>query len=454
MTRELLSNHQKPANEPIRVLFASMPLDEHVLPMTSLAMALKEAGCDVRWYTQSNYASIMAELDIPHFPFRTPPQFHSGNLEAVFPARSKTRSTRALLKHDLRELFIRRGPEYYEDLKEIHREFPFTVMVADLGFTGIPFVNRLLKVPVIGIGLHPLKESSSHLAPYGYGAIPAGSRLSRLSAAWKRWVQAEFIHRGAATLQHRLHLQYGIRGSRHVHDDVIRHSTMVLQTGSPGFEYLRHDMSDHIRFCGPILERSTVKEKYWMGHHGTYEHTILVSLDKHDKDALAALVSVPEIYCNSNARVIVVTHGHDTSAMKQRFACSNVMIEDDVDLDDVMPYADVLVCSGRHQDVMRSIRHQLPMVVLGGRSCRRETGARVGYFKLGMHLRTDKPSLEQLKKGIDEVLREPGYRHRTRDLCEEFRQFNPEAMVIRYVRQLARGFRVVGSNLKIRPIDF
>jgi UDP:flavonoid glycosyltransferase YjiC (YdhE family) len=454
MTRELLSGNNDASKDRIKVLFATMPLEEHVVPMISLAITLKQAGYDVRWYTQERFAAQLAKFEIPHYPFIRPPQFHSDNLTEVFPGRSGITADHKLIRHDLRELMIRRGPEYYEDLKEIHASFPFSMVISDLGFTGIPFINRLMQIPVIALGLHPLKESSVLLPPYGTGETPANSRLSRLRVGIQRFIQENFTHRNLSILQQRMHHPYGIRGTGHVHDDMISHSTIVLQSGSPGFEYTRRDMSDHIRFCGPVLAPPANKEKYWMGHHGTYEHTILVSQDRNDGDPNALIVPVLDAYCNSNARVIAITRGRDTEQLRQRYTCSNVIIEDDIDWDDVMPYADVFVGQGNHQEVLKCIRHKLPMVIAGWRACRKEVGARVAHFTLGQHIRTDRPSRESLSRGIDAVLKDPRYLHHTRTLADEFLQYDPAQMLLRFVQLLSRGYHVAGTPLKVRPIDF
>ena len=65
----------------------------------------------------------LAENDIPHFPFKRPPQFHGDNLAEIFPERSRITTDHTLIRHDVKELMIRRGPEYYEDLKEIRQSF-------------------------------------------------------------------------------------------------------------------------------------------------------------------------------------------------------------------------------------------------------------------------------------------------------------------------------------------
>lgn len=453
MTMELLSGYKGPQRERIKVLFATMPLDEHVLPMTSLALALRAEGHDVRWYTSERHRQRLHDLGIPHLRFRRPPHFHSANLDEVFPKRLRVRTEQAVMKHDLREMYIRRGPEYYEDLREIRQEFPFTVMVADLGFTGIPYVSRLMKIPVIAVSLHPLKQSSVCVPPYGLGKQPPATGLGRIGMALQRLMHTAFSHRALIQMQQRIHLEYGIRCSGLVHDDQISHSTIVLQSGVPGFEYGRHDMSDHIRFCGPVFAHRAASEKFWMGHHGTYEHTILVAQHPQETDHGDLLIPVLETYRHSNARVIALTGGHDTKALRQQYASSNVIIEDDVELDDVMPYCDVFVGRGCHQDVLKSIRHELPMVVAGWQGCRKEVGARVAHFKLGVHLQQENPTGEQLRRAIDEVLGNPAYRHKTREVGSEFAHYDAPAMLSRYVHMLAKGFVPIGGGLRTRPLD-
>ncbi len=54
----------------MKILFATMPFDGHFNPLTGIAMHLKAAGHDVRWYTGPSYAAKLERLGIPHYPFR------------------------------------------------------------------------------------------------------------------------------------------------------------------------------------------------------------------------------------------------------------------------------------------------------------------------------------------------------------------------------------------------
>jgi len=53
----------------LKILFATVAADGHFNPLTGIAVHLREAGHDVRWYTGRNYAAKLERLGIPHFPF-------------------------------------------------------------------------------------------------------------------------------------------------------------------------------------------------------------------------------------------------------------------------------------------------------------------------------------------------------------------------------------------------
>ena len=87
-----------------------------------------------------------------------------------------------------------------------------------------------------------------------------------------------------------------------------------------------------------------------------------------------------------------------------------------------MPYADVYVTNGGYGGVLLSIQNQLPMVVAGVHEGKNEINARVGYFKLGINLKTEKPSALQLRKSVEEILSSDVYSQNVKRLSEEFKK--------------------------------
>src|SRR6478736_1407789 len=158
--------------KPKRILFANVPADGHFNPLTGLAVYLQEAGYEVRWYSSVTYAKKIAALGIQHYPFVNAKEVINNNFDEAFPGRIKIKSQLKKLVFDMINAFILRAPEYYQDLTDIHKTYPFDMVICDCAFTTIPFVKDKMNIPVISIGILPLTETSKDLAPAGLGLTP------------------------------------------------------------------------------------------------------------------------------------------------------------------------------------------------------------------------------------------------------------------------------------------
>ena len=78
------------------------------------------------------------------------------------------------------------------------------------------------------------------------------------------------------------------------------------------------------------------------------------------------------------------------------------------------------------------------MVVAGVHEGKNEINARVGYFELGINLKTEKPSVLQLRKSVEEILSNDTYSKNIKRLSEEFRKYNPNDICVRQVTRLVR----------------
>lgn len=53
-----------------KILFATVPGEGHITPLTGLAVHLKNAGYEVRWYTSVTGEEKIKKLQIPPFPLK------------------------------------------------------------------------------------------------------------------------------------------------------------------------------------------------------------------------------------------------------------------------------------------------------------------------------------------------------------------------------------------------
>jgi len=73
----------------MRILFASTAADGHFNPMTGVAIHLRDAGHDVRWYTGASYEHRLQEMGIPLLPFKRAREINGETMPKLFPERAR-----------------------------------------------------------------------------------------------------------------------------------------------------------------------------------------------------------------------------------------------------------------------------------------------------------------------------------------------------------------------------
>ncbi len=424
-----------------KILFANFPADGHFNPLTGLAVHLKQLGYDVRWYSSRSYTEKLKKLDIPHYAFRKALDVEGNDFDKVFPERTRKKSQLAKLNFDMIHAFIMRGPEYYADLLEIHQDFPFELMIADCTFTGIPFVKEKMNIPVMSIGVLPLVETSKDLAPPGLGMTPSYTPLGRLKQSVLRFVADEILFGKPNRVMRNLLDKYYIpHNGENIFDLMVKKSTLFLQSGTPGFEYKRSDLGKNVRYIGALLpyrERRALTP-WFDARLNSYEKVILVTQGTVEKDPSKIIEPTLEAFKNSNYLVIATTGGSQTKELKAKYPQENLIIEDFIPFDDVMPYTDVYITNGGYGGVMLGIEHELPMVVAGIHEGKNEINARVGYFNLGKNLKTERPKPLQIQKAVEEIFNNGVFKQNVKELAEEFDRYLPQQLAAGYVADLLR----------------
>jgi UDP:flavonoid glycosyltransferase YjiC (YdhE family) len=434
-----------------RILFASVPADGHFNPLTGLAKHLQSLGYDVRWYTSSHYAPKLKKLDIPHYPFVKAMDVSGTEIDEMFPERTQIKSKIKKLNYDLKNYFILRAPEYYHDIKDIYKEFKFDLFVADVLFTAIPFVADLIEVPVFSMGIVPLMQTSQDLPPAGLGLTPGITWVGKVRDSILRFMAENILFSKADKLMKKILEGYYVEhDNKFLFDLGISKATYYLQSGTPGFEYKRSDMLENVRFIGSLLPYSSNqnKEQWFDERLNQYKRVVLVTQGTVEKDINKLLVPTIEAFKNTDTLVVVTTGGSQTNELRASYPQNNIIIEDFIAFDDIMPYADVYVTNGGYGGVMLAIENRLPMVTAGVHEGKNEICSRVGYFKLGVDLKTELPKAEQIRKAVDEVTGTELYKMNIQNLADEFQQYDANRLFANLVAEILQPVNDVAISNK------
>jgi len=213
---------------------------------------------------------------------------------------------------------------------------------------------------------------------------------------------------------------------------------LIWQNGTPGFEYYRSDLGKNIRFIGSLLPYQSKKQTTaWADERlNRYEKIVVVTQGTVEKNIEKILVPTLEAFKDTDVLVIATTGGSGTAELKKRHPQGNLIIEDFIPFGDIMPYADVYITNGGYGGVMLGIENQLPLVVAGIHEGKNEINARIGYFELGINLKTEWPKPEQMKKAIDEVIANKKYKENIIKLAKEFSNYHPNELCAQYISEV------------------
>jgi MGT family glycosyltransferase len=426
----------------LKILFANVPADGHFNPLTGMATHLKHQGHDVRWYTSKMFSEKLQKLSIHFYPFKRALEVNQFTINDVFPERKKLKAGVPTLKFDLKHFFVFRAPEYFEDIKEIYEDFQFDVLVCDCTFTAASLVHDKLNIPVVAVGIFPVMATSRDLPPYGMGLTPDYSFLGRTKQSLLRFVAKNLLFKESTTEYNKIVTSYGLKPYNDILFDIpVKRANVYLQSGAPGFEYKRSDLPSTIKFVGP-LHAGTKKEsrQYDWEHKLTkFKKIILISQGTFEPDPSKLITPTLLALKDSPYLLIVTTGGHNTASLRSQFVLENVVIEDFIDFNSIMPKTDVYVTNGGFGGSLLAIDHGLPMVAAGINEGKNEICARIGYLNIGINLNTEKPARENIKDAVERILKDDMYKNNVSKLRDEFRSYDTNALCEKYIIEAAMG---------------
>lgn len=424
----------------LKILFANVPVDGHFNPLTELAVYLKDNGHDVRWYAGASFSRKLDKFGIHHYPFVRAKEINQFNIDEFFPERTKLKAGVPMLKFDLKHFFVLRAPEYFEDIKDIHTSFPFDLLICDSAFTGGPIVHNTLKVPIVSIGILPLTQSSRDLAPYGMGLAPDSSFMGRIKQSMLRAVAKNLLFKESSVVYNGILRSYGLQPYKEMLFDIpVLHSDLLLQSGVPGFEYRRSDMGAKVRFVGALRTRKDPAKKTveaaWLDKL-TGKKVLLVSQGTFEPDHSKLIIPTLEAFKDSEHMVLVATGYHHTEELRKKYAQNNIIIEDFMDFDVVMPRCDVYITNGGYGGTLLSIEHALPMVCAGVNEGKNEICTRIGYFGIGVDLATETPTPAAIRSAVEKVMTTTSYKTTVTSMKKEFATYDTMKLCERYILEV------------------
>ncbi|MEA2171626.1 MAG: hypothetical protein QOF76_4926 [Solirubrobacteraceae bacterium] len=420
-----------------RFLFATMPFDGHFQPLTGVAVHLKELGHDVRWYTGPSYARKLEGLGIPHFAFEHAREVNGENIAVLFPERAKLSGPK-LIAFDFENIFVANCEAHFRDIEAIRGEFEFDAVIADGALYALKLVAEKLGVPVYAVGPGPLMFNSRDAPPNFFGLKPARTPVGRLHHRVVDAVLNNTMKTGARRFNDLLATEglAPLRAPRDFFDIPAEVSRLFFQSGVRGFEYPRSDLPDNVRFVGPLLPHRTAIAR-------TFPHedrlrgagsVIVVSQGTVDnKDPEKLIAPALRALTDTEHLVVATTGGEHTAELRERFPAENLIIEDFIAFDVLLPHARLFICNGGYGSILLALANGVPVLSAGTREGKNDINARIDHFGVGIDLHTERPTAKRIARGARRILGDRRYADNVARLRREFEAYRPLDTIAREV---------------------
>ncbi|MEJ5946457.1 glycosyltransferase [Pseudokineococcus basanitobsidens] len=429
------------ARRPLRVLLATIPLQGHSAPALPVAAELVGRGHDVRWLTGADLEDPVAATGSRHLPLGAAPDHPDTTWLEALPDRRPPGPRR--LAQDFEHLFLRSVPGWVADLEAELRTAPADVLLVDVGLVETARAVRERGGPPFAVlGVSPLLVRDADTAPYGLGLMPARGPLGRT----RNRLLHQLVRRGPlrpalrALREERVRL--GLPADAPGPDLGPVSPFLHLQSGVASLEHPRRGLPSSVRFVGHLAPPAgRAPRPPWWGDvaaaRAAGRRVVVVTQGTVATAPEDLLLPAVRGLTGRGHLVVVATGRREVEHLPVDPLPEDVRVGGFLPFGDLLPLADVVVTNGGYGGVQTAIAAGVPLVLAGRTEEKPEVAARVARAGAGVDLRVQRPSPEQVRTAVAQVLADPRYRTAVGALATEYAALDAPSRCADLLEELA-----------------
>jgi MGT family glycosyltransferase len=297
---------------------------------------------------------------------------------------------------------------------------------------GLPWA--ILNISVLGL-------PSRDVAPFGLALPPDSSVLGRLRNGALYWLARNVVFRDVNQHFAALGRQYGWKPYPF---EPTASPYLYLQPTIPSFEYPRSDLPPSVHYIGPILPdplQTFTPPAWWLEVVEARRPVVLVTQGTIATNPEELLLPTLRALAGDDVLVIGTTGGKSPDALGP--LPGNARVAAFIPFAAVMAHVSVMVTNGGYGGVTIAMANGVPVVTAGTTEDKPEVGNRVAAAGMGVRLKTARPTADEIRASVQQVLQEPSYRARAQALQAECADHDAAREGADLLEELARTKRPV-----------
>lgn len=402
-----------------RVLLTCWPFPGHVFPHMSIALALRQRGCDVAFYTAESAREMIEGEGFQLFPFRAVRPERWERIHRL-EARAGGRRQSARVGHQaFRNWLVESIPEQIADLQVIVDEWQPDVVLTELSMWGPAVVLwEAVPIPVALISFMGPMIPGPDAPVWGFGMAPPRTTASRLLTQVLNH-STDIVARGLRRRVDFFRAQHGLGPLGCSVNEFTGRLPLYVVGNVPELDYDRHDLPASVHYVGPCVWHPPARAEKddWLNQIPTDQPWVHVTEGtSHFQDPFVLRAAIDGLA--GQPMQVIVTTGRDREAPSVPALARNVHLVEWVNHDTLAPRCSVLVTTGGNGTVMAAMQAGVPLVVVPTTWDKPDNARRVVDAGVGVRLPPKRCTPAGLRAAVGEVLSKPRYRENAIRLAE------------------------------------
>jgi UDP:flavonoid glycosyltransferase YjiC (YdhE family) len=394
-----------------RLLFTCWPFEGHVFPAMSLALAARERGAEVAFYTGRRLQPIVEAQDIECFTFDRVQAVWEHVHEREREVRGR-RGSLQLQREAFNDWLVGSIPDQVADVRAVIDRWHPDAIVTDGSMWGPSLVlHEADGIPVVFAStlIYPLVPGRDAPLP-GSGLGPPRGAAGR-AVAWGIARAVDLAARGARRRLDGIRADHGLRPLGCPVNEWMGGLPLYLVGSVAELDFRRRDLPPSVRRVGPLLWHPPEPPgtRAWLDQVPADRPWVHVTEGTSHFQAPLLLPAAARGLAGAPFEAILTTGSERDPASLGLPAAPNVHLTDWLSHGELLPRCAAVVTTGGAQTIVSALAAGVPLVVVPTLWDKPANARRIAAAGVGVQVAPKACTPERLRAAVDEVLGDPSY---------------------------------------------
>jgi UDP:flavonoid glycosyltransferase YjiC (YdhE family) len=168
-----------------------------------------------------------------------------------------------------------------------------------------------------------------------------------------------------------------------------------------------------------------------------------------DIDYTELIIPTIEAFRDRPDTVVVVVLGIRGAKLPDEINIpAHIHVIDYVPYTELLKHSTLFVTNGGYNGVQQALSHGVPILKAGIDGDKMPTGNRIEWAGCGLDLWVTRPTVEQVREGVEMVLKDPKFKARALEMREEAKRYDPIELIVEEIEAVAVGKHSDGADLR------